>query len=149
MSLYFLESSAFAKLFILEEGSTELIQLLESVDDGQKLLSALAALEVRSAIRRRERLHEISVTDASSALETVARESLRIVEQPVTPAVIETACAMLDVHPLRALDALQLATCIVAREVLQASEICFVSSDDVLLRAAEAEGFPIVNPTNL
>lgn len=149
MNLYFLESSAFAKLFVFEEGSEALIRLLESVDDSEKLLSALAALEVRSAIRRRERTGDISRADAELALANVVRETVRILEQPVTAMVIETASAMLDVHPLRALDALQLATCIVARETLRDSAIRFISSDDVLLRAAQTEGFPVLNPLDM
>jgi predicted nucleic acid-binding protein len=149
LSWYFLESSAFAKLFILEEGSEALIHLLQDVDDSRKLLSALAPLEVRSAIRRRERSDDISSSDADRALENVARECLRIIEQPVTATVVEAACAMLDIHPLRALDALQLATCIVARETLRVDDIHFASSDEILMRAAKAEGFAVLNPISM
>jgi predicted nucleic acid-binding protein len=122
---------------------------LQDVDDRNKLLSTLAVLEVRSAIRRRQRTGDISFEDADSALENVARERLRIVEQPVTAPVVETACAMLDDYPLRALDALQLATCIVARDILLSGEMHFISSDEVLLRSAEAEGLIVVNPIKL
>ena len=146
MTWYFLESSAFAKLFIFEQGSEPLIQLLEKVDDPQKLVSALASLEVRSAIRRRQREGDIPPADAALALENVRFESLRIVEQPVSPAVIDVAKLVLDSHPLRAMDALHLATCIVMRDTLQISDICFVSADDALLKAADLEKFPTLNP---
>ncbi|MGB9032830.1 MAG: type II toxin-antitoxin system VapC family toxin, partial [Acidobacteriaceae bacterium] len=125
MTCYFLESSAFAKLFVFERGSEPLIQLLEKVDDPQKLVSALASLEVRSAIRRRQREGDILATDAGLALDNLGAESLRIVEQPVSPAVIDVAKLVLDSHPLRAMDALHLATCIVMRDTLQVSDICF------------------------
>ena len=146
MTCYFLESSAFAKLFILEQGSGPLILLLEKVDDPQKLVSALASLEVRSAIRRRQRAGDILPADANSALHNLDAEILRIVQQPVSPAVIDVAKLVLDSHPLRAMDALHLASCVVMRDTLQVSDICFVSSDDSLLKAASVEQFPVLNP---
>jgi predicted nucleic acid-binding protein len=149
LTRYFLESSAFAKLFVFERGSEPLIQLLEKVDDSQKLVSALASLEVRSAIRRRQREGDIPLADADLALENVSLESLRIVEQPVSPAVIDVAKLVLDSHPLRAMDALHLATCIVMRDTLQVSDICFVSADDSLLKAASGERFPVLNPLTM
>jgi uncharacterized protein len=149
LTCYFLESSGFAKLFVLEQGSRPLILMLENVDDSQKLVSALASLEVRSAIRRRQRAGDILPADADSALVNLDAESIRIVEQPVGPAVIDVARLVLDSHPLRALDALHLATCIVMRDTLQVSDICFVSADDSLLKAASAEQFPTLNPLHL
>jgi uncharacterized protein len=149
LTCYFLESSALAKLFVFENGSEPLIRLLDTVDDSQKLVSSLASLEVRSAIRRRERAGEILPSDAAQALDALEAESLRIVEQPVTPAVIDVARLVVDGHPLRALDALHLATCVVVRDTLQVSDICFVSSDDRLLEAAKAEQFPTLNPLTM
>jgi predicted nucleic acid-binding protein len=146
---YFLESSAFAKLFVLEDGSDALILLLESVDDSQKQASALASLEVRSAIRRREQMGDIRPSDATRALASLEAECARISEQPLTPAVVRTAKLVLDFHRLRTLDALHLATCIVIRDTRGIADICFVSADDALLRAAEAEHFPILNPLKL
>lgn len=146
MTSYFLESSAFAKLFVLERGSEALIRALERVDDPQKIVSALASLEVRSAIRRREREGDLVPADALQALHNLEAENLRIVEQPLSQAVIDVGRAVLDAHPLRAADALHLATCIVVRDTLRISDICFVSSDDALLKAADAERFPTLNP---
>ena len=149
MTFYFLESSALAKLFVLEKGSESLIRLMEQIDDARKLISPLASLEVRSAIRRRQRAGEILPVDADHALQSLATEGLRMVEQPISPTVIETARSVLDQYYLRALDALHLATCIVARETLKITDICFVSSDNALLDAAEAENFQILDPLTL
>lgn len=149
MSFYFLESSALAKLFVFENGSEALIRRLEQVDDMRKLVSSLASLEVRSAIRRRQRSGEIPPTDAEGALDALAAESLRWVEQPISPSVIETARLVLDQHALRALDALHLATCLVARDTLQMTDIYFVSSDRNLLEAAGAEGFQVLDPIEM
>ena len=55
MSCYFLESTAFAKLFVQEPGTAALIRLMEAVEDNRKLISASTPLEVYAAIRRRQR----------------------------------------------------------------------------------------------
>lgn len=149
MTSYFLESSAFAKLFVFEQGSDPLIRLLQGLDDSRKVVSALVALEVRSAIRRRQRAGEILDADAGQAITGVEAEILRIVEQPISAAVIDVAKLVLDAHPLRALDALHLASCIVTRDTLQISDICFVSADDALLKAAKFEQFPVLNPLSM
>lgn len=149
MTYYFLESSALAKLFVFEDGSEPLARLMEQVEDTRKLMSSLASLEVRSAIRRRERAGQIPAADADQALDDLFAESRRMMEQPISPAVVDTARNLLDVHSLRSLDALHLATCLVARETLQATDIYFVCSDKALLSAAEAENFQILNPVDL
>ena len=68
MSFFFLEATAFAKLFVREPGTDALIQLLESVEDNSKLISAATPLEVYAAIRRRERLGQITPEAAAAAL---------------------------------------------------------------------------------
>jgi predicted nucleic acid-binding protein len=146
---YFLESSAFAKLFVLEQGSQPLIRLLKTVDDKQKYLSSLAAVEVRSAIRRRQRLGQISSSDANHTLTAIEAEVLMIAEIPVNPAVLIAARSILDRHALRTLDALHLATSIMLRDLLQVADVCFVSADDALLSAADAEQFRTLNPLHI
>ncbi|MGB6686709.1 MAG: hypothetical protein WBE76_02600, partial [Terracidiphilus sp.] len=69
MSCYFLESTAFAKLFVQEPGTDALIRLMEAVEDNRKLISAATPLEVYGAIRRRERTGAISAEDATAALD--------------------------------------------------------------------------------
>ena len=43
MSCYFLESTAFAKLFVREPGTDALIRLMEAVEDNRKLIAASSA----------------------------------------------------------------------------------------------------------
>ena len=146
MSCYFLESTAFAKLFVQEPGTEGLIKLMESVEDNRKLIAASAPLEVYSAIRRRARTGGISQDDANAALEILRIESARMVQEPLNPAVLEAARQLLDRTYLRWPDALQLGAAIVAREMFQGTEIIFVSASQHLLDAARAEGFNVVDP---
>ncbi len=68
MSLYFLETTAFARLFVREPGTDALIRLMETVEDNRKLISAASPLEVYAAIRRRERSGQIAPEAAAAAL---------------------------------------------------------------------------------
>ena len=146
MSCYFLESTAFAKLFVQEPGTDALIRLMENVEDNRKLIAASAPLEVYSAIRRRARAGSISPEDAGSALDILRVEAARMVQEPLNPAVLEAARQLVDRTELRWPDALQLGAAIVAREMFQGTEIIFVSASQGLLDAARTEGFNVLDP---
>jgi len=146
VNCYFLESTAFAKLFVLEPGTDALIRLMESVEDNRKLIAASAPLEVYAAIRRRERAGDISPENAASAFEILRIEAARMVQEPLNPGVLEAARQLLDRSRLRWTDALQLGAAMVAREMFRGTEIIFVSASPMLLEAARAEGFHSLNP---
>ena len=146
MNCYFLESTAFAKLFVLEPGTEALIRLMEAVEDNRKLIAASAPLEVYAAIRRRERAGDISSSNAAAAFEILRIEAARMVQEPLNPAVLEAARQLLDRSRLRWTDALQLGAAMVAREMFRGTEIIFVSASPTLLEAARAEGFHSLNP---
>jgi uncharacterized protein len=145
VSLYYLEATAFAKLFVQEPGTTALIRLMESVDDNRKLISAGTPLEVYAAIRRRERAGDISAEDAAAALDVLRIEAARTVQQPLNPAVLEAARQLLDRTSLRWPSALQLGAALTARDMFQGTPITFVSASPQMLEAAKAEGLEILD----
>ncbi|MGA7245921.1 MAG: type II toxin-antitoxin system VapC family toxin [Terracidiphilus sp.] len=146
MNCYFLESTAFAKLFVQEPGTDTLIRLMESVEDNRKLIAASAPLEVYAAIRRRERVGDINSADASAAFEILRIEAARMVQEPLNPAVLEAARQLLDRTKLRWTEALQLGAALVAREMFRGTEIIFVSASPMLLEAARSEGLQTLDP---
>lgn len=146
MSFYFLEATAFAKLFVQESGTEAMIRLLETVEDNCKLISASTPLEVYAAVRRRERDGDITPDNAASALDALRLESARMVQEPLNPAVLEAARQLLDRTTLRWPDALQLGAALVARDMFQGTEIIFVSASAQLLEAAKTEGFHTLDP---
>ncbi len=146
MSCYFIEATAFAKLFVREPGTDALIRLMEAVEDNRKLISASTPLEVYAAVRRRQRGGDISAEDAASALDVLRMEAARTVQEPLNPAVLEAARQLLDRTELRWPDTLQLAAALVARDLFQGTEIIFVSSSAQLLEAAKAEGLHTLDP---
>lgn len=146
MSCYFLEATAFAKLFVQEQGTGALIRLMEAVEDNRKLISASTPLEVYAAIRRRERAGGISPEDSTAALDTLRLEAARMVQEPLNPAVLEAARQLIDRTTLLWPGALQLSAALVARDMFQGTEIIFVSASQQLLEAAKAEGFRVLDP---
>ena len=146
MSCYYLEATAFAKLFVQDQGTDALIRLMEAVEDNRKLISASTPLEIYAAVRRQERNGSISPEDANAALEILRQEAARMVQQPLNPAVLEAARQLLDRTHLRWPDTLQLAAALVARDMFQGTEILFVSASPQLLEAAKGEGFHTIDP---
>ncbi|WP_263355635.1 type II toxin-antitoxin system VapC family toxin [Acidicapsa ligni] len=146
MSCYFLDSTAFMKLFVQEAGTDAIIRLMEATEDNRKLISAGTPLEVYAALKRRERAGQISPSDGESARGILRLEAARMVQQPLNPAVLEAARQLLDRRELRSVEALQLGAAVVAREMFQGMEVVFVSSDARLLEAAKSERFRVLNP---
>lgn len=146
MSFYFLEATAFVKLFVREPGTDALIDMMEAAEDNRKLISASTPLEVYAVIRRRERGGDITPEDAASALSVLRLESARMVQQPLNPAVIEAARQLLDRSTLRWPDTLQLGAALAARDMFQGTEITFVSASATLLAVAASEGFKVLDP---
>jgi uncharacterized protein len=149
VSFFFLEATAFAKLFVREPGTDALINLLESVEDNRKLISAATPLEVHAAIRRRERSGQIAPEAAAAALELLRIEAGRMVQQPLNPGVLETARQLLDRTSLRWPEALQLGSALTARDMFPGTDITFVSVSPALLEVARAEGLEPLDTANL
>jgi uncharacterized protein len=146
VSFYFLEATAFVKLFVQEPGTDALIRRLETVEDNRKLISASTPLEVYGAIRRRERAGDIAAADVATALEALRLESARTVQQPLNPAVLEAARKLLDHTSLRWTEALQLGAALTARDMFKGTAILFISSSPHLLEAARGEGLETLDP---
>ena len=149
MSFYFLEATAFAKLFVREPGTDALIRLMETVEDNCKLISAATPLEVYAAIRRRERARQIAPEAAVIAFELLRVEASRMVQQPLNPGVLEAARQLLDRTTLRWPEALQLGAALAARDMFPGTRITFVSASPALLEAARAEALDTIDPAKL
>jgi predicted nucleic acid-binding protein len=149
VSLYFLEATAFVRLFVRDAGTDALIRLMETIEDNRKLISAATPLEVYAAIRRRERAGHIAPEDATTALELLRAEAARMVQQPLNPAVLEAARQLIDRSALRWPETLQLGSALTARDMFPGTEITFVSGSAVLLEAARTEGLNTIDPVTL
>ena len=107
-------------------------------------------VEVWSALARRRREASISAQHHADALDAFREDSLlRYLFVEFEVPVIEAAGQLLERHPLRAYDSVQLASALVAGRTLADAALpqpTFLSADDSLLVFAEAEGLRIDNP---
>lgn len=125
-----------------------MLRFAKAEDDRNKVVSALAQVEARSAICRLSKGNRMTSDEALLALNSIESEVRRMIEQPSNPQVLNAASTLIDRHYLRSLDAVQLGSAVVARDLLAAPDMRFIASDKELLEAAHAEGFDIWDPTD-
>jgi uncharacterized protein len=145
---YFLDTSALAKRYIPEIGTPWIDRITTA--DHIILLSQLAWVELQSAISRRQR--ENALTPAQSQtlslnFQTHWQTDYHIIT--VDQILLNLATELIKKHPLRAYDAVQLASALIIQPDLpdpQTNPFTFVSADDRLLAVAQREGLTIFNP---
>jgi uncharacterized protein len=105
---------------------------------------------VPAALWRKHRLGELSLEDASVLVESFEWELFGGAEQPPAFAVVAATAEILDLaartvarHPLRAYDAVQLASALAARSA-DPSLSGFACFDESLTAAARAEAFSVI-----
>ena len=146
LALYFLDTSALVKLYVQEPGTDRLLPLVSDQPDNRFAVLAISVVEVRSAIRRRQRAGDIDASAAATILESVQHHlETRFIRQAINDTVIDTALEMVDRYALRAYDAVQLAGCLVLR-TLSTEAFTFVCSDHRLLEAARSEQLKVLDP---
>jgi len=147
LAFYYLYASALVKLYVREPGTERMLALAARSSENRLAVLALAQVELRSAVRRRERNREIPALVATQLLEAFKRHwEARFVTQMVTDYVLDIACELVDRYALRAFDAVQLAGYSVLKNSMGFDVPVFVCSDQTLLMAAQQEGIPILDP---
>ena len=139
MTRYF-DASALVKRYVREPGSTVVRRLLAS---GDAATSRLSEVEVSSGVARRAREGALTVRQRDRILAALVRDLPALVLVELTSEVAADARALLLRHPLRASDALQLASCLYLQRHL-AQPVPFVAFDGRLTEAARAEGLTVV-----
>ncbi len=128
----FLDSSAFAKRFVEEDGSDAVERLCEQATELG--LAVLCVPEIVSALNRRVREGSVSRDQYLAAKARLASEVAGATIVNLLPDVIADAIGLLEASPLRALDASHVACALQWRADL------FVSSDGRQLGAAADAG---------
>jgi len=155
MAVYFFDTSALVKYYVTEPGSTWVRHLIEERDPSTSqprhiiLVAEITRVEVAAALAVIERTGRIKRAERD-------REYRRFINQlthryaviPLTTADLETAADLTQQHPLKAYDAVQLAVALRHHQALTVHQLTltFVSGDDALLTAAQAEMLAVDNP---
>ncbi len=152
VSVYFLDSSALVKRYVAETGTAWIQRVTDLSTGNQLIIARITWVEVTSALARREREGALSSDAVSRGIDTF-RYDLDVQYQVVEfdRALAEAAGRLVIKHPLRAYDAVQLASAQrvqVAFAGLEAPPFIFLTADDRLLATARAEGLSADNPNS-
>jgi predicted nucleic acid-binding protein len=147
---YFLDSSALAKRYVTETGSSWIRTITDNEIENIIVVARIAWVEVISGLSRLKREGKISENELKETIEIFQSDweaYYQIVE--IDKDVVEKAAQLVQRHPLRAYDSIQLASALKLDPQLGDSEpntYIFVSGDNRLLTAAEAENLDTENP---
>lgn len=135
MTRYF-DASALVKRYVRERGTAALRRLLAS---GTAATSRLSEVEVASAIVRRAREGAFTRQQRDRMLAALYSDLPALLVVELIPEITVDARSLLLRHPLRAGDAIQLASCLYLQREL-AQPVPFIGFDDRLVEAARREG---------
>lgn len=144
---YFLDASALVKYYVTEPGNAWVRQ---RVDEEQSILLAeITVAELAAALGILQRVGRITPRHRQDFWEKFERDCVERYDLiPVVYDVIYAAALLCARHPLKAYDAVQLAAGLALKGTLAEQDIplIFVSGDDTLITAAQAEGLTADNP---
>ena len=137
----YFDASALAKRYVEEPESPVVRRLL-----GECLVctSRLSEVEVASALVRRARDGSLSPAERDRALSTLSDDMRSFYVVELFPEIARVARGLLLRHPLRASDAVQLASSTHVRESAE-EDVFFVAFDGRLNEAAIGEGLTLLS----
>jgi predicted nucleic acid-binding protein len=139
----FWDTSAIVPLVVQEPRAVAVRQALR--DDPRLIVWWATLAECVSAISRLEREGALTATEAARGLANLRDAHQSWGEIEPGDRLRDIAIRLLRTHPLTTADALQLAAAITAADG-EPRSLPFVTLDDRLARAAEREGFPVLEP---
>ncbi len=152
MSVFFFDSSAVTKKYVRETGTAWVINVFRPKSLNRVYIAEIALVEVISALARRHRGRTLITADFTKVSNRFRRNfSANFLKIETNLSVIEQAAALAERHALRGYDAVQLASAVnlhLRRQKAGLPPLVFISADNALNAAAQAEGLQIDNPNN-
>jgi len=140
VAIVYFDTSALVKLCVLETGSPLAVALWERAD--AVVTSRIADAEVRSVLAAAERIGRIDAAPAAWARDRWSELWPSLAKVEVTEALAQHAGDLADRRPLRAGDALHLASAL----VLAPAKPVFAAWDRRLASAGRGEGLAVLPP---
>jgi hypothetical protein len=137
MDYAYFDTSALIKRYVDEPGRPEVLRLLRK---NQCVVSAVLPVEVRSALRRRVGEKTLDAKRVPGILKRLAADRAYWTIIEVSREVLATAESLSGAHPLRALDAIHVASAKLFADRLASPTFTFVSADSRQTEVAEALG---------
>ena len=135
----YFDASALAKRYVREKGSVTVRRLLSA---DVPATSRLSAVEIVSALMRRAREGGFGNAERDRAFAALEADMAAMLVVELTSEIVTRARTLLQRHPFRAGDAIQLASCLYLQEEL-GEEAVFVAFDDRLSVTARQEGLTV------
>lgn len=133
----FLDTSAFAKRYVAEQGSDQVLAVCQQADS--LVVGVICLPELISTLSRLVREKKL----ASAAYQSLKRDVMADLADvdicQITQEVLASVVSLLEVHPLRAMDGLHVAC------ALACAPDAFVSADHRQLSAARKAGLSVID----
>lgn len=152
VSAYFLDSSALVKRYVPETGTAWIQAIADAATGNLLIISRITWVEVLSALARRQREGSLSATDVHLIIQRFRYDlnhQYQVVELDRT--VMENAGQLVNQYPLRAYDAVQLASVLRIQPTFAtatSTSLVFLTADDRLLTIAQTAGLLTDNPNH-
>jgi predicted nucleic acid-binding protein len=150
MAAYYFDTSALVKRHVNEAGSPWVRSLVRAKAGHRIYIARITAVEITSAITRRQHRGDLSAAQAGAILGHFRRHLIqryRVIE--LTPTLFDNAMLTARKHRLRAYDAVQLAVTLEVNRLQQVAglgPVTLVSADQDLNKAAATEGLAVEDP---
>ena len=144
--IVYLDTSSLVKLYIEEEGSTDVVSILKN--SRAVATSMIAYAEARAAFARRFREGSLTKTGYRTLLSSFEKDWINYVQVKVSQDLIRLAGDLAEKHALRGFDAIHLSSAI---SLMKSNvPVVFLCHDDKLQKASLREklGQPTVVPAN-
>lgn len=152
MAVLFFDSSGLVKRYVAETGTAWVVGLLRPVAANDIFIANITGIEVASALARRLKIGSISRTTAKKASNRFRRDfAKRFIVADLTAQIVVQGISLAEKHALRGYDTAQLAVALAVKNRLLKSgvtSLTFISADNDLNRAAQAEGLTVDNPNH-
>lgn len=140
MDYAYFDTSALIKRYVEELGRREVLGWLRK---NRCVVSAVLPVEVRSALRRRVGEKTLDAKRVPSILRRLAADRAYWTVVEISTEVLATAESLSGTHPLRALDAIHVASAKLFGDRTAPQTFTFVSADRQQTNVAEALGIKI------
>lgn len=152
MGIYFCDTSALVKRYVIETGSAWLTATIDPKGGNYVFIARITFVEVISAISRKERGGHIPANDSATAQTQFETDySSEFVSVEIAATLILEAAKLAEKHALRGYDAVQLAAALqtqTKRAARNLPPLTLLSADTDLNAAAIAEGLTVDDPNN-
>lgn len=133
----FLDTSAFAKRYVAEQGSDKVIALCQQADS--LIISVICLPELISTLSRLLREKKLAKADYRKLKGDALADLADVDICQFTPDILTSVVSLLESHPLRTMDALHVACALVVEPDI------FVSADRRQLSSAQKAGLKVVD----